>query len=145
MKKDSLNQAALASADQLPMVRLPRSLSGFRNFHADETILVCGCGSSLNELKDPEKFITIGVNDIGRKFDPNYLVVLNPRWQFKEERFRYVEQSRARTIFTQVDLCIQYPQIINFKLGKRGGAAVSPQNLLVICYKQTCNLDFHDE
>ncbi len=31
-------------------------------------MLVCGCGESLNELEHPERFLTIGVNDAGRRF-----------------------------------------------------------------------------
>ena len=46
----------------------PSGLAGFRGAHAGETILVCGCGSSLKGLKDPSRFITIGVNDIERLF-----------------------------------------------------------------------------
>ena len=44
-----------------------------------ETVLVCGCGESLNELEHPERFVTIRVNDVGRRFQPDYLVVVNPR------------------------------------------------------------------
>lgn len=47
---------------------------------------------------------TIGVNDVGRLFDPTYLVVVNPRNQFKGDRFRFVEQSKVQALFTQLDL-----------------------------------------
>lgn len=100
---------------------LPDRLAGFRNLHAGATILVCGCGASLQEFKHPEDFITIGVNDIGRLFDPSYLVVLNSRHQFDNNRFRYVEQSRARSIFTQLDLGIEHPNIVRIQLGEYGG------------------------
>ena len=63
-----------------------KTLASFQNIHKGETIIVCGCGESLNDLAHPERFITIGVNDVGRLFDPTYLVVLNPRNQFKEDR-----------------------------------------------------------
>lgn len=49
---------------------VPDSFAEFRDFHKDETIIVCGCGESLHELTDPGCFITIGVNDVGRLFDP---------------------------------------------------------------------------
>ncbi|MEN8130203.1 MAG: hypothetical protein ABFS45_08395 [Pseudomonadota bacterium] len=96
-------------------LNLPATLAGFRDIHAGETLLVCGCGTSLNELKNPEKFITIGVSDVGRNFDPGYLVVLNHHHQFKDDRFRYVEQSRARAIFTQLDLGLRHSHIVRFK------------------------------
>ncbi len=69
-----------------------RDLASFHNRHAGETVVVCGCGESLNEFEQPERFITIGVNDIGRRFHPSYLVVVNPRPQFKKERWPYVER-----------------------------------------------------
>jgi hypothetical protein len=106
------------------------NLSSFRNVHKGETVIVCGCGESLNELQSPERFITIGVNDVGRRFDPTYLVVVNPRRQFKGDRFRYVEKSRAKAIFTQLDLGISHPSIVKFKLGKRGGTDLSDLNSL---------------
>jgi spore maturation protein CgeB len=109
---------------------LPTTLAGFRDFHQGATILVCGCGASLNELSCPERFITIGVNDVGRRFDPTYLVVLNPRNQFTGDRFRYVEQSRAQAVFTQLDLGIPHPHVVRFPLGSQGGADFSNPEIL---------------
>ena len=106
------------------------SLASFKNRHHGETIVICGCGESLNDLNHPKRFITIGVNDVGRRFDPTYLVVLNPRHQFKSDRFHYVESSRAQAIFTQLDLGINHPNIVRFKLGKRGGTDFSDPNTL---------------
>ena len=34
-------------------------------------MLVCGCGESLNELEHPEQFLTIGVNGVGRRVQPD--------------------------------------------------------------------------
>jgi len=45
-------------------------------------MLVCGCGDSLNQLDNPKQFLTIGVNDVGRRFQPDYLIVVNPCRQF---------------------------------------------------------------
>ena len=104
---------------------LPSELKGFRGYHAGESIVVCGCGSSLRQLVSPERFITIGVNDVGRLFQPDYLVVLNPRQQFRGDRFRFVEESRAAAIFTQLDLGIRHPHIVRFRLGKFGGVDFS--------------------
>jgi glycosyltransferase involved in cell wall biosynthesis len=84
-------------------------------------VVVCGCGPSLRDLPDPTRHITIGVNDVGRLFDPTYLVVVNPRSQFKGDRFRYVEESNAHALFTQLDLGRVRPPVIRFRLGKYGG------------------------
>ncbi len=113
-----------------PATPRPTALADFRDRHRGDTLLVCGCGASLNELEHPEDFITIGVNDVGRKFDPTYLVVLNPRRQFKDDRFRYVERSRVQVLFTQLDLGIRHPHIVRFKLGRRGGTDFSDPNVL---------------
>lgn len=55
----------------------PRTLAGFRGYHAGATVIVCGCGTSLSMLRNPKRFLTIGVNDVGRMFQPDYLVVLH--------------------------------------------------------------------
>ncbi|MCD9185055.1 MAG: methyltransferase domain-containing protein [Pyrinomonadaceae bacterium] len=93
-------------------------------------MIVCGCGESLNDLTNPERFITIGVNDVGRKFHPNYLVVVNPRQQFTGDRFRFVENSKAEYIFTQLNLVLKGKNIVKFKLGEFGGTDFSNKNVL---------------
>jgi len=98
-----------------------RRLANFRELAGHEQIVVCGCGPSLHELTDPQRFVTIGVNDVGRLFDPTYLVVVNPRNQFKADRFRYVEESKAQALFTQLDLGPVRPPVVRFKLGHYGG------------------------
>ena len=75
----------------------------FIDKHKGETIIVCGCGRSLNEFKNPENYTTIGVNDIQRAFTPNYLVLLNNNAGFKGDRWKYVKNSKASVIFTQLD------------------------------------------
>ena len=79
-------------------------LADFRGLHAGASVVVCGCGESLNELGEPERFVTVGVNDVGRLFQPRHLVVVNPRNQFAGDRFSFVERSRAEYLFTQLDL-----------------------------------------
>lgn len=106
------------------------NLASFVNIHADESIVVCGCGQSLNELRDPERFITIGVNDVGRKFQPDYLVVVNPPQQFAGDRFRYVANSQAKFIFTQLDLGLANEKIVKFSLGTQGGTDFSNRHVL---------------
>jgi SAM-dependent methyltransferase len=107
-----------------------RNLASFSNTHLGETILVCGCGQSLNELQQPERFITIGVNDIGRRFHPDYLVVVNPPDQFSGDRFHYVKTSAAKFLFTQLDLGLSRENIIKFDLGKENGTDWSNPDIL---------------
>ncbi|HEY0953649.1 MAG TPA: capsular polysaccharide synthesis protein [Roseateles sp.] len=98
-------------------------LAAYRDLHAGETIVVCGCGPSLAEFgAQAGRFTTIGVNDVGRLFDPDYLVVVNPPRQFASDRFRHVAESRAKAVFTQLDLgsAVQAPRV-RFALGQRGG------------------------
>jgi hypothetical protein len=97
------------------------SLGGFARRLVGSTIVVCGCGPSLRELCHREDLVTIGVNDVGRLFDPTYLVVVNPRQQFKDDRFRFVEHSNARALFTQLDLGRVKPPVVRFRLGRYGG------------------------
>ncbi len=91
----------------------------FRDRHRGATIVVCGCGASLNDLRRPEGVVTIGVNDVGRLFTPRYLVVVNERRQFTAERYVHVEQSQADAVFSQLDLT--HPRTVRFRLGRRGG------------------------
>lgn len=107
-----------------------KTLSSFIDTHQNSSIVVCGCGESLNDLARPERFITIGVNDVGRRFQPNYLVVVNPRQQFSGERFRYVENSKAEFIFTQLDLGLKRVNIVKFKLGTFGETDFSNRKVL---------------
>ena len=97
-------------------------LREFQGRHAGASIVVCGCGESLNSLDAPGRFITIGVNDVGRRFTPDYLVVVNPRSQFTPDRFAQVAQTQASAVFTQLpDLGFEHPAIVRFKLGRLGG------------------------
>lgn len=106
------------------------TLASYKDILRNKMVIVCGCGPSLAELEHPDRFITIGVNDVGRLFDPTYLVVLNHRRQFKGDRFRFVEESRARAVFTQLDLGIKHRNIVRFRLGKRGGTDLSAPDSL---------------
>lgn len=107
-----------------------RKLETFHRIYQNVDLIVCGCGESLNHLENPGRFITIGVNDVGRKFQPNCLVVVNPKEQFTGDRFRYVETSKAEYIFTQLDLPIDHPNIVKFELGAFGGTDFSDTNVL---------------
>ena len=124
------------SAVAAPAARVgaARGLAPYRGVHAGETLVVCGCGASLGDFADPGRFVTIGVNDVGRLFDPTYLVVVNPRTQFKGGRFRWVEESNARALFTQLDLGRVRPPVVRFRLGTYGGT--EPGTAEVLHYTQ---------
>ncbi|MFS8979366.1 glycosyltransferase [Cupriavidus necator] len=106
------------------------TLKSFRDRHAGATVVVCGCGPSLHELSDPQRVVTIGVNDVGRLFDPTYLVVVNPRSQFKGDRFGFVERSHAQALFTQLDLGPVQPPVVRFRLGQYGGTDIDRGDVL---------------
>jgi hypothetical protein len=105
-------------------------LESFLGIHRDETVVVCGCGASLNQFAHPERFVTIGVNDVGRRFDPTYLVVVNPRSQFSGDRFGYVERSRATYVFSQLDLGLPRDRAVRFRLGQYGGTSFADPRVL---------------
>lgn len=105
-------------------------LNEYRDIHAGETIVVCGCGVSLNEFPLPSIYTTIGVNDVGRKFTPDYLVVLNGKSQFKGDRYQFVEKSQAKAIFSHLSLPFEHRQKVQFNLGKRGGVYIDSDNTL---------------
>ena len=105
-------------------------LQDYRDRHAGGSVIVCGCGRSLNDLPVDYPGITIGVNDVGRRLDPTYLVVLNPRGQFQGDRFRYVAESRAQALFTQLELGVGHPRIVRFRLGERGGTDLGRDDAL---------------
>ena len=108
-----------------------RSFVDLRNHHAGATILVCGCGESLTRLTNGEGIITIGVNDVGRWFTPDYLVVLNTRRQFTADRYAWIEASRAGTLVTQLDPSgFAHPNVVQFRLGRRGGTELSDDDTL---------------
>lgn len=106
------------------------SLSDFRDRHAGESIIVCGCGNSLTVEVAQLSLTTIGVNDTGRLFDPTYLVVLNPARQFRGDRFDFVRRSRAQALFTQLDLGAVAPPVVRFRLGRHGGTEIGPEAVL---------------
>lgn len=72
------------------------TLSTFKDIHRRASVVVCGCGESLNALVSPERFITVGVNDVGRLFTPRYLVVVNPRNQFAGDRASSIVRCTGR-------------------------------------------------
>ena len=106
---------------------MTRDLRAWRGRHAGETILVCGCGASLSDLHSKPQIPMIGVNDVGRHIDPDYLVVLNPKSQFKPGRFAAIEATRARAVFSSVaGFTLPGVDLVPLRLGTRGGTEVTP-------------------
>src|SRR6185295_7300773 len=67
------------------------------------------------------------------KFQPNYLVVVNPRDQFSGDRFTFVENSEADYLFTQLDLGLareNRENVVTFNLGTNGGTDLSDPSVL---------------
>jgi len=96
-----------------------KQFSDFEHLHRGQSILVCGLGESLNLLKDPENYLTIGVNDIGRKFHPTYLLNVNLKQQYKGDRWQHIESTRAKVIFTHIPNHQPAGKpVVTFKLGK---------------------------
>lgn len=94
----------------------------FHNIHKGKKIVVCGCGQSLIDFaKHKDNFITIGVNDVPQLFDPTYIVVTDHPNRFNIERREFINESKAKHLFT----CVggwAHPRLVNFKLGGKGSA-----------------------
>ena len=94
----------------------------FKDKHKGQKIIISGCGVSASELTEPSKHITMGVNDIGRLYTSNYLVVLNDKSSFKPERWTWVEKSACPYIFTHIKgLAVKEESKILLQLGRYGG------------------------
>ena len=91
-------------------------LRDFHGIHYGEAIVVCGLGASINHLRDPGRFRTIGVNDIGRAFTPDYLFVMDGAQSFPPDRFAYIRESAARYIFTDHDLGLAPGNVVRFPI-----------------------------
>ena len=107
------------------------TLAAWRGARQDAAILVCGCGPSLNALPTKPDCLTIGVNDVGRRFDPDYLVVVNPASQFPPDRLRAITQSRARAVFSQYpDLPLAHAPLVRIRLGQYNGTDFADPEVL---------------
>ena len=71
---------------------LVKSVKEFVKIHDGEKIIVCGCGTSLEKLKNSyDKYITIGVNDVPAMFDPTYLLVTDHPGSFYDRRKELIQ------------------------------------------------------
>jgi glycosyltransferase involved in cell wall biosynthesis len=108
----------------------PAGIEAYRDRHSGAKFVVCGCGGSLSGFEPPPGTVTIGVNDMGRAFDPDYLLVLNGPAQFSAERFRHIRDSGARAIFSHLDLGLAPGRVVRFRLGRMGGTDAPPPGRL---------------
>lgn len=116
-------------ADEPP---LPPDFAAWRGRHAGESVLVCGCGESAALLAAKPGCVVIGVNDLGRRWHPDYLVLVNPASQFTPERWAVVRQTQARAVFTQLadpGLPAGVP-VWRFRLGRPAGTDEPPPDAL---------------
>jgi hypothetical protein len=95
------------------------SYESFRDRHKGEKIVVCGCGKSAT-LAPVGSCRIIGVNDIGRLFTPDYLVVVNDKHSFRGDRWQWIEGSSAKYCFTQFPKLATAAEKVLLKLGKYG-------------------------
>jgi hypothetical protein len=100
-------------------VGLIKSLKDFMNIHPGEKIIVCGCGVSLEKIRNSyREYITIGVNDVPAMFDPTYLLVTDHPGRFYGSRKELVQKSSAKFLFT----CVKgwrHPNMVHFDLGSK--------------------------
>lgn len=121
-------------------------LSQLSNKHTGKDIIVCGCGESATLLTEPNRNITIGVNDIQRLFSPNYLVVVNDKVSFSPQRWSFIESTQAEVIFTHLrGLKVDDKRKCIISLGKYGACELdkpaidyssnSPYIATILAYK----------
>ena len=98
---------------------LVKSVKEFIKIHDGEKIIVCGCGTSLEKLKNSyDKYITIGVNDVPAMFDPTYLLVTDHPGRFYGRRKELIQESKTKFLFT----CVKgwrHPRLVHFELGSK--------------------------
>jgi GT2 family glycosyltransferase len=94
-------------------------LADTKGIHHGEAIVVCGLGNSVNSLGDPYRFRTIGVNDIERAFTPTYMFCMDAPKTFAPDRLHFIQNSRARYIFTDHDLGVTSSNVVRFPIRKR--------------------------
>ena len=107
---------------------LVKRLNEFNNIHEGEKIIVCGCGMSLLDFKEHHtNYITIGVNDVPKAFNPTYLVITDHPVRFSKTRQDMVNGSEVRAMFT----CVKgwrHPNMVKFELGKKGISDINDPN-----------------
>lgn len=82
----------------------------FVNKHIGQRFIVCGLGESLREYNYTnftDEDVFIGVNDICREWQIDYLVCIDSNNSFNSDRWRYIENNHAEAVFSHIDLPIK--------------------------------------
>lgn len=95
---------------------MSEQLRDFKGAHYGEAMVVCGLGASIKSFAYPNRFRTIGVNDIGRAFHPDYLFVMDAVKSFAPERFQFIQNTKASCIFTDHNLDLEGHKVIRFPI-----------------------------
>ena len=111
-------------------------------------IIVCGCGTSLNDFVPDDQSVLFGVNDVNRKLKTRYLLCVNEPFTFKRGRFEWINEHQSDYLFTQLKNLeiVRRETLVYFKLGARNGHSIdnigaidytanSPYMALIIAYQ----------
>jgi len=111
------------------------------------TIDILGLGESLSLYK-PSQNITLGVNDIFRKQNVDYLVCIDKRAAFNDERLKVIDESKPKAFYSQltewsnrkdfnkIELQNSYPNIkCNIDLNEYPKSVYSPFVAIAIAFK----------
>lgn len=112
------------------MNQIRTKIEDFLDIHENKTIIVCGCGTSIKELVNPEKYITIGVNDLQRLFVPDYLLVTDDLdaivdYEYITNRRPHIYGSKAKYVFSAQNLKLENPEkLIRYKFNSKGRSEI---------------------
>ncbi|MGA2890030.1 MAG: hypothetical protein ABSE51_18445 [Terracidiphilus sp.] len=123
-------QSFLLTRAAAKFLRPPIRLHDFKNIHSHEAIIICGCGVSAREFDKPDFARTIGVNDFGRRFDPDYLLVIDAKKKFPPDRYRYIENSRALFVFSDHRHRLEHSRLVHLPLQKSAQPKLDNPNAL---------------
>lgn len=97
----------------------------FINKHTGKKAIVMGLGESTNLIieEDLSDFVTIGVNDISRVYDPMYVVTVDMSNRLGSVRSEGVINMKSQYLFTQIKEWEKVPKlagkVVLFKLGSK--------------------------
>lgn len=108
--------------------------SSYVGIHKGKKFVVVGCGESAGLGKGlPKDIITIGVNDIGRLFWPNYITVIDNPNLFRERR-KYVDSNESTAVFTYLSSWntknSKGPNTVLFQMGDRSLSNIDHHNII---------------
>lgn len=107
------------------------TLKSLRNILKGEHIIVCGLAPSMLELENPQDYWTIGVNDIGRLFTPDFLIVINTSSTIRGERWEQVQKANPWCFVSHYNFPdVQHKYYVQFKLGTFGKARLFDEHIM---------------